>query len=208
MSVGEHGAGAWPRGGAGAGARAGWGGPFISRPALVIVMMNLRRRKHTAWSVWEHGAGAGAEHGAGRNMGEGQASSQLPTGPEPSIGRLDWAGGTDGARRGKAAGIGPHITCGKQGHRVDGARDWGGADAWDRGRLDRGPRPSAAWGGAGSGARGPRRSHAAAGTQDQPRSRQAHKTQTLLRSIPGLYKPRPYVGGGLAAGRTSRVCFR
>ena len=89
-------------------------------------------------------------------MGEGQASSQLPTGPEPSIGRLDWAGGTDGARRGKAAGIRPHTavlpyTCGKQGHRVDGARDWGGADAWDWGRLARVSCPSAAWGGAGKG---------------------------------------------------------
>ena len=55
----------------------------------------------------EHGAGAGAEHGAGRNMGEGQASSQLPTGPEPSIGRLDGPVVLTGPAAGRRLASGP-----------------------------------------------------------------------------------------------------
>lgn len=62
-------------------------------------------------------------------MGEGQASSQLPTGPEPSIGRLDWAGGTDGARRGKAAGIGPHM------HAIAAGQTRGIGAAWTGGHA-------------------------------------------------------------------------
>ena len=45
------------------------------------------------------------------------ASSQPPTRPEPSIESSDGLAGVTGARRGEAAGFGPHL-CSGRGHRA------------------------------------------------------------------------------------------
>ena len=78
-------------------------------------MMSLRRHKHTrmvsrgAWGRGGGGTWCRAEHGGG----SGQLSASHRT--RAKHWALGLADGTDGARRGKAAGIGPHILAGNRG---------------------------------------------------------------------------------------------
>ena len=53
--------------------------------------------------------------GGARNMRQGQASSQLPTGPEPSIGRLDGPMVLTGPATGRRLAVGPIYACGNRG---------------------------------------------------------------------------------------------